>query len=377
MDLNPLELRRYARHLILPEVGPAGQQKLRAARVLCLGAGGLGSPAALYLAAAGVGRLGLVDFDTVELSNLQRQVLHGTPDVGRPKVESACATLSRLNPEVDLVPHATRLAAANALDLIRAYDVVVDGTDNFVARYLANDACVLLAKPYVYGAISRWEGQASLFAPHLGAPCYRCLFPEPPAPGVAPSCAEAGVVGVVPGIIGCIQAAETIKFILGQGTSLMGRMLLFDALGMRFKELKLRRDPACPVCGEHPTIREVREIAPVCEAGPALSSDEVTVQDMRRALADTALGVTVVDVREPEEWAIAQIAGTLKLALSELPRRVGELDPDRSYYLHCKSGQRSLRAVQWLKARGFRQVKSVRGGILAWAEEVDASLPRY
>jgi len=379
MDLSNAERRRYARHLILPEVGPAGQQKLRAARVLCLGAGGLGSPVALYLAAAGVGRLGLVDFDVVDVSNLQRQILHGTPDVGRPKVESARDALTRLNPDVEVVPHPVRLSAANALDLIRDYDVVVDGTDNFTTRYLANDACVLLQKPNVYGAIFRWEGQASFFAPHLGAPCYRCLYPEPPPPGAAPSCAEAGVLGVLPGLIGCIQATEAIKFILGRGVSLRGRLVLVDALEMRFKELRLRRDPGCPVCGEHPTIRELREIAPVCDtaAAPAPEGDEVSVADMRRALAEPALGITVVDVREPAEWAIAQVEGTLKLPLSALPARVHELDPARPYYLHCKSGVRSLRAVAWLKARGFRAVKSVRGGLEAWAAAYAPDLPRY
>lgn len=379
MDLTTTELSRYARHLILPEVGAEGQRKLRAARVLCLGAGGLGSPVALYLAAAGVGRLGLVDFDVVDLSNLQRQILHGTPDLGRPKVESARDTLRRLNPDVEVVPHRVRLSAANALDIIRDYDVVVDGTDNFTTRYLANDACVLLQKPNVYGAVFRWEGQASFFAPHLGAPCYRCLYPEPPPPGAAPSCAEAGVLGVVPGLIGCIQAIETLKFLLGRGTSLRGRLLLVDALHLRLKELRLRRDPGCPVCGQQPTIRELREVAPVCEtpAGPAADGDEVSIEDMRRALAEPTLGITVVDVREPAEWAIAQIDGTLKLPLSALPARVHELNPERTYYLHCKSGVRSLQAVAWLKERGFRHVKSVRGGILAWAETYAPHLPRY
>lgn len=379
MDLTTTELSRYARHLILPEVGGEGQRKLRAARVLCLGAGGLGSPVALYLAAAGVGRLGLVDFDVVDLSNLQRQILHGTPDLGRPKVESARDTLRRLNPHVEVVTHATRLSAANALDIIRDYDVVVDGTDNFTARYLANDACVLLQKPNVYGAVFRWEGQASFFAPHLGAPCYRCLYPEPPPPGAAPSCAEAGVLGVVPGLIGCIQAIETLKFLLGRGTSLRGRLLLVDALHLRFKELRIRRDPGCPVCGQKPAIRELREVVPVCEVPPhpAADGDEVSIEDMRRALAEPALGITVVDVREPAEWAIAQIDGTLKLPLSVLPARVHELNPERTYYLHCKSGVRSLQAVGWLKERGFRRVKSVRGGILAWAEAYAPHLPRY
>lgn len=375
-DLSPTERQRYARHLMLPEVGEEGQRKLRAARVLCLGAGGLGSPVALYLAAAGVGRLGLVDFDAVDLSNLQRQILHGTPDVGRPKVESARATLQRINPHVEVMTYPVRFSAANALDLIRDYDVVVDGTDNFPTRYLANDACVFLRKPYVYGAVFRWEGQASLFAPHLGAPCYRCLYPEPPPPGAAPSCAEAGVMGVLPGLIGCLQAIETLKLLLGQGTSLLGRLVLCNALDLRFREIRVRRDPGCPVCGEHPTIRELQDLAPVCSPDTA-TEDEVSVHDLQRALREPDRGISVLDVREPAEWAICRIAGAQLLPLSTLPTRVAELDPARPYYLHCKSGVRSLQAVAWLKARGFQQVKSVRGGILAWADAYAPQLPRY
>ncbi len=374
--LSPAERQRYARHLMLPEVGKEGQRKLRAARVLCLGAGGLGSPVALYLAAAGVGRLGLVDFDAVDLSNLQRQILHGTPDVGRPKVESARATLERLNPHVEVLTHPVRCTAANALDLIRDYDVVVDGTDNFPTRYLANDACVLLGKPNVYGAVFRWEGQASFFAPHLGAPCYRCLYPEPPTPGAAPSCVEAGVLGVMPGLIGCIQAVETLKFLLGQGTSLRGRLLLCNALDLRFREIRVRRDPGCPVCGDHPTIRQLRDLVPTC-AADAANDDEVSVHDLQRALRDPGRGITVLDVREPAEWAICHLEGARLLPLSSLPARVGELDPARPYYLHCKSGVRSLQAVAWLRHRGFTHVKSVRGGILAWADAYAPDLPRY
>lgn len=370
---NPDELRRYARQVMLPEVGAAGQQKLRAARVLCLGAGGLGSPVALYLAAAGVGRLGIVDFDAVDVSNLQRQLLHGTPDVGRAKTDSARDALTRLNPDVEIVLHPERLTRDNATALIAAYDVVVDGTDNFPARYLANDVCVRLRKPNVYGSIFRWEGQASLFAPHLGGPCYRCLYPAPPPPGVVPSCAEAGVMGVVPGVIGCLQATEALKLILGTGTSLLGRLLVFDALGARFRELKVRRDPACPVCGDHPTIQEPVDYEAFCgcaPAGPASppDADEVSVAELERALRDPGLGITVVDVREPPEWALGRIEGTRLLALSTLPERAGELDPGRTYYLHCQAGVRSLRAVAWLKAQGFRSVKSVRGGYAAWCQ---------
>jgi adenylyltransferase/sulfurtransferase len=374
MELSDTEIQRYARHLLLPEVGAAGQQRLRAARVLCVGAGGLGSPAAMYLAAAGVGRLGIVDHDVVELSNLQRQVLHGTADVGRPKTESARAAVQRLNPHVEVVTHATRLTAANAREIFAGYDVVVDGTDNFPTRYLVNDACVLLGKPNVYGSVFRWEGQASLFAPHLGGPCYRCLFPEPPPPGTAPSCAEAGVLGVLPGIIGCIQATEALKLVLGQGQSLLGRLLLLDALDMRFKELRLRQDPACPACGEHPSLTRLTDLEPVCPPStedrlPGLAPDEVSVQDMQRALDLPELGITVIDVREPPEWAIASVAGTRRISLSRLAERLAELDPNRPYYLHCQAGVRSLRAVELLRARGFRDVRSVHGGLQAWMAE--------
>ena len=377
MRLDPDQTRRYARHLTLPEVGPGGQGKICAASVLCIGAGGLGSPIALYLVAAGVGRLGIVDFDVVELSNLQRQVLHGTPDIGRPKTESAWSALQRLNPSVELIRHDTRLTSANALEILQPYDIVVDGSDNFASRYLANDACVLLRKPNVYGAIRRFEGQASLFAPHLGGPCYRCLYPEPPPPGTVPSCAEGGVLGVVPGVIGCIQATETLKLILGARTSLMGRLLLYDALGMRFRELKLRRDPQCPVCGEHPTLTRLIDAPPVCGTQPPGAEadvDEVTVHDMKRALEEPALGIRVVDVREPDEHAQARVAGVRLLPWSVLPERFTELDPTRPYYLHCRSGVRSRQAARFLHEHGFTQVKSVRGGLLAWAEEIDPGL---
>ncbi len=381
MDLSKDEIRRYSRHLLLPEVGLAGQKKLRAASVLCLGAGGLGSPVAMYLAAAGVGRLGLVDFDVVEFSNLQRQLLHGTPDVGRLKTESARATLTRLNPEVQVVPHDLRLSRANALDVLRGYDIVVDGTDNFATRYLTNDACVLLRKPNVYGSIFRWEGQASVFAPHLGGPCYRCLYPEPPPPGTVPGCAEGGVLGVLPGIVGCLQATEVVKLILGRGTPLLGRLLLINALDSRFKELKVRRDPACPVCGEKPTITELIDYDQFCRVGRSpqtgANANEATVQEMKRALDDPTLGVVVVDVREPPEWAVASVPGARQIPLSVLAERVGELDPERAHLLVCHLGVRSLRAVELLQARGFKSVKSVRGGLAAWAAEVDPAFPLW
>jgi adenylyltransferase/sulfurtransferase len=376
-SLSDDQLRRYARHLTLPEVGLAGQEKLRATSVLCVGAGGLGSPIAMYLAAAGIGRLGIVDFDTVEFSNLQRQLLHRTEDVGRPKTESAREHLRSLNPDVEVAVHNARLTSANALDLLRPYDIVVDGTDNFPTRYLTNDACVLLGKPNVYGSIFRFEGQASVFAPHLGGPCYRCLFPEPPPPGAVPSCAEGGVLGVLPGLVGCIQATAILKLALGQGTSLLGRLLLVDALDMRFRELKLRRDPHCPLCGERPTITGLIDYERFCglRAGPG--PDEVTVHDMKRALDNPGLGIRVIDVREPDEHRLARIEGVALLPWSVLPQRFTELDPAQPLYLHCKSGGRSLRAVQFLRQQGFRHVKSVQGGIRAWSEDIDPSVPKY
>jgi len=380
MEWTPETWQRYARHLSLPEIGPAGQRKIRAARVLCIGAGGLGSPVLLYLAAAGVGRLGIVDHDRVDVSNLQRQVLHTTPDAGRLKTESARARLQALNPEVEIVEYPVRLNRENALDLLRQYDVVVDGSDNFPTRYLTNDACVLLGKPNVYGSIYRFEGQASLFAPHLGGPCYRCLYPEPPPPGTVPSCVEAGVLGVLPGVIGCIQATEVLKLILGVGVSLLGRLLLYDALEMRFREIRVRRDPGCPVCGERPTIRELVDYELLCGAGAGsgpqgLTEEEVTVQDMRRALLHPELGIEVVDVREAHEHALVHLPGVRWLPLSQLPQRWQELDPQRTIYLHCKAGGRSMQAVAFLKQQGFRSVKSVHGGLQAWAQEIDPTLP--
>jgi molybdopterin/thiamine biosynthesis adenylyltransferase/rhodanese-related sulfurtransferase len=382
MELNNDELRRYSRHLILPEVRLEGQKKIRAARVLCIGAGGLGSPVAMYLAAAGIGTLGMVDFDAVELSNLQRQLLHGTKDVGRPKTESARDTLHRLNPNVEIVLHRARLTSQNALEIIRPYDIVVDGTDNFPTRYLANDACVLLGKPNVYGSVFRFEGQASLFAPHLGGPCYRCLYPEPPPPGTVPSCAEGGVFGVLPGIIGTIQATEALKLILGIGASLLNRLLLYNALDMRFRELKLRRDPQCPLCGVHPTITRLIDYEQFCGIKPGLETnamhpDEVTVQEMKRALDNPGLGIKVIDVREPDEHQIAHIKDVPLFPLSQLAQRFTELDPDQSYYIHCKAGGRSMKALQFLRQHGFKHLKSVQGGITAWSDQIDPGVPKY
>jgi len=381
MELSNDEIRRYSRHLILPEVGLAGQKKIKATSVLCIGAGGLGSPIAMYLAAAGIGKLGIVDFDTVDYSNLQRQILHSDADVGRPKAQSAKETIHGINPNCEVVLHETRITSENALDLIRPYDIVVDGTDNFPTRYLANDACVLLRKPNVYGSIFRFEGQASVFAPHLGGPCYRCLYPEPPPPGMVPSCAEGGVLGVLPGIVGCIQTTEILKLALGKGSSLVGRLVLFNALDMKFRELKLRRDPECPVCGEHPTIKELIDYEQFCgiapEAEATADPDEVTVQDMKQALDNPALGIKVIDVREPDEYEIAHIDGVPLLPMSQLRQRFTELDPNQQYYLHCKVGERSLQAVGFLKQQGFKYAKSVKGGINAWSEEIDSNVPRY
>ncbi|HVR36230.1 MAG TPA: molybdopterin-synthase adenylyltransferase MoeB [Methylomirabilota bacterium] len=382
MELNNDEIRRYSRHLILPEVGMAGQKRLKSTSVLCIGAGGLGSPISLYLAAAGIGRIGIVDFDAVDFSNLQRQIIHGTGDVGRPKGDSARETLAGINPNVEVVLHNTRLSSENALDIIRSYDIVVDGTDNFPTRYLTNDACVLLKKPNVYGSIFRFEGQASVFAPHLGGPCYRCLYPEPPPPGMVPSCAEGGVLGVLPGIIGCMQANEILKLALGIGTPLINRLVLFNALDMKFRELKLRRDPQCPICGDHPTIKELIDYDQFCgipdqPEDTALDPDEVTVHEMKLALEDAGLGIKVIDVRGPDEYEIAHIDGVPQVPLDELPRRFTELDPNQRIYVHCKSGVRSMKAVRFLKEQGFKYAKSVNGGITAWAEQIDPSVPKY
>ena len=380
MELSSDELRRYSRHLTLPEVGLAGQKKICGTSVLCLGAGGLGSPITMYLAAAGIGRIGIADFDAVDLTNLQRQILHGTNDVGRLKTESAKDTLHRINPHTEVVLHNERLTSQNALAILEPYDLVVDGTDNFPTRYLTNDACVLLKKPNIYGSIFRFEGQASVFAPHLGGPCYRCLYPEPPPPGMVPSCAEGGVLGVLPGIIGLIQATEVLKLALGTGASLLNRLLLFDALAMKFRELKLRRDPECPVCGEHPVIKQLIDYEDFCgvKAKPeSMHPDEVTVQEMKTALIRPELGIKVIDVREPNEYQIARVEGVPLFPLSQLAQRFNELNPNQSYYIHCKVGARSLMAVEFLRQQGFKQVKSVQGGINAWSDQIDPQVPKY
>ena len=382
MQLNNDEIRRYSRHLILPEVGMAGQKKICSTSVLCIGAGGLGSPIAMYLAAAGIGKIGILDFDSVDFSNLQRQIIHGTEDVGRPKTESAKETIQSINPNVDVVLHNTRISSENALEIIGQYDIVVDGTDNFPTRYLTNDACVLLKRPNVYGSIFRFEGQGSVFAPHLGGPCYRCLFPEPPPPGMVPSCAEGGVLGVLPGIIGCIQATEILKLALGKGSSLIGRLVLFNALDMKFRELKLRRDPQCPLCGDNPTITKLIDYEQFCgipqePASSLKNPDEVTVHDMKKALDDPKLNIKVIDIRDPDEYQIAHINGVPLLPLNTLPQRFTELDPNQTIYIHCKVGKRSLKAVDFLKQQGFKYVKSVKGGIDAWSDEIDHNVPKY
>jgi len=382
VELSNEQIRRYSRHLILPEVGVEGQKKICSTSVLCVGAGGLGSPLALYLAAAGIGRLGIVDFDRVELSNLQRQILHAGDEVGQSKVQSAKRSIHRVNSGVEVVLHETRLTSNNALEILGGYDIVVDGTDNFPTRYLTNDACVLLKKPNVYGSIFRFEGQASLFAPHLGGPCYRCLYPEPPPPGSVPSCAEGGVLGVLPGVIGMIQATEVLKLAVGMGTNLLNRLLLYDALEMKFRELKLRRDPQCPICGEHPKITQLIDYEAFCGLNePAVDQsmhpDEVSVQQLKRALDNPGLGIRAIDVREPGEYDIAHIKGVPLLPLSQLARRFKELNPEQAYYITCKVGMRSLHAVQFLREQGFKNLKSVRGGIAAWSEEIDPDVPKY
>ena len=359
-----------------------GQKRLKAAKVLLIGAGGLGSPLGLYLAAAGVGRLGIVDFDVVEYSNLQRQVIHATHDVGRKKIESAADRLRAINPEIEIETYETRITSANALELIRPYDIVIDGTDNFPTRYLTNDACVLLGKPNVYGSIYRFEGQASVFATP-GGPCYRCLFAEPPPPGAVPSCAEGGVLGILPGVIGCIQATEAIKLVLGKGRPLIGRLLLYDALEMRFREVKIKRNPECPVCGDRPTIRELIDYEQFCGvrgegvASEALESlPETTVEEVKARL-DRGDDFDILDVRNPEEWQICRIDGAKLVPLDELASRMHELDLARDIVVHCKSGVRSAKAVALLREAGFRRVTNVRGGILEWARTIDPSMPMY
>jgi molybdopterin/thiamine biosynthesis adenylyltransferase/rhodanese-related sulfurtransferase/molybdopterin converting factor small subunit len=376
------EIKRYSRHLIMPEVGVDGQRRLKAAKVLCIGAGGLGSPVAMYLAAAGVGTLGIVDFDVVDYSNLQRQILHTTPDVGRPKLASARDKLHALNPEIDIQTYETALSSQNALDLFEPYDVIVDGTDNFPTRYLVNDACVLTGKPNAYGSIFRFEGQASVFATKNG-PCYRCLYPEPPPPGLVPSCAEGGVLGVLPGMIGVIQATETVKLILGVGEPLIGRFLIYDALRMRFRELRLRKDPDCPVCGTHPTVTQLIDYEQFCGVRPAApepvtvnNATEITSVELKRRL-DRGDKLRVVDVREPNEYQINRIPGSVLIPLGDVPKRYNELDPDEEIVTQCKSGVRSAKAADFLRSVGFRSVLNLKGGILDWIEKVDPTQPKY
>jgi sulfur-carrier protein adenylyltransferase/sulfurtransferase len=377
-QLSHAEVLRYSRHLLLPEVGIGGQRKLKAARVLTIGAGGLGSPLSLYLAAAGVGTIGIVDFDAVDLTNLQRQIVHGTSTLGRPKLESAEARLTDLNPNVRIEKHETRLSSQNALEILREYDIVVDGTDNFPTRYLVNDACVLLGKPNVYGSIFRFEGQASLFYAKQG-PCYRCLYSEPPPPGLVPSCAEGGVLGVLPGIIGSIQALETIKWIIGAGDSLIGRLVLFDALKLRFRELQLRKDPACPICGDVPSIHELIDYEAFCGIGaePSYEGPEITAEELRRELDERGSGLVLIDVREPHEWEIAHIEAAQLIPLGQLPERLGELDGHAEIVTHCHHGARSMKALGILKGAGFNRVRSLAGGIDAWADRIEVGMPRY
>ena len=382
LPLSHEEVRRYSRHLILPEVGLAGQVRLKNARVLLIGVGGLGSPLALYLSAAGIGRLGLVDADVVDESNLQRQVIHGTRDVGRPKLESARDRIRDVNPHVDVRLHETFLSSDNALEIFQEYDVVADGTDNFPTRYLVNDACVLSGKPNVYGSIFRFEGQASVFAVKDG-PCYRCLYPEPPPPGLVPSCAEGGVLGILPGIVGLIQANEVVKLVLGIGESLVGRLLLFDALGMRFRELKLRRDPACPVCGPHPSVTRLIDYQEFCGVRPDVDLTsgelrEITARELKVRL-DAGDDLAILDVREVQEFEFCRLAGARLIPLGELAGRLAELDSTREMVVHCRTGKRSAQAIELLEQAGFSgsRLWNLKGGIHAWADEVDPSIPKY
>jgi adenylyltransferase/sulfurtransferase len=383
--LSNNEIARYSRHLILPEVGMEGQQKLKAAKVLCVGTGGLGAPMTYYLAAAGVGTIGLVDFDVVDESNLQRQIIHSTKDVGRPKIDSAAEKLTALNPYVNIVKHETMLTSANALEIIKDYDIVADGTDNFPTRYLVNDACVLSGnKPNAYGSIFRFEGQASVFATEEG-PCYRCLYPEPPPPGLVPSCAEGGVLGILPGLVGVIQATEVIKLILGTGDPLIGRLLLVDSLTMKFRELKLRKNPDCPVCGKNPTVTELIDYQQFCGIAPEPKADQVTAiqngipqisaKDLKQKL-DSGADIFVLDVREPHEYQIANLGAKL-IPLGDLPARLGELDKNREIVVHCKSGGRSQKASELLAQNGFKNVQNLAGGILGWSNDVDPTIAKY
>jgi adenylyltransferase/sulfurtransferase len=390
-QLSNEEIKRYSRHLIMPEVGVDGQRRLKAGSVLCIGAGGLGSPAAMYLAAAGVGRIGVVDFDVVDYSNLQRQIIHGTSSVGRSKLASARDRLHDINPHIQIDTYEAALSSENALELFEPYDVILDGTDNFPTRYLTNDACVLLGKPNAYGSIFRFEGQASVFATKEG-PCYRCLYPEPPPPGLVPSCAEGGVLGVLPGIIGVIQATEAIKLISSIGEPLIGRFLIYDALRMKFRELKLRKDPDCPVCGTHPTVTRLIDYEEFCGLRPSVEDEaaaavaanlagrtnatEITAVDLKRRL-DRGDRLTLVDVREPNEFQINRIPGGQLIPLGEIPRRYAELDPDDELVIYCKVGARSAKAADYLRSVGFKSVLNLKGGVLAWIDQVDPSQPKY
>jgi len=384
LTLSKDEIQRYSRHLIVPEVGMEGQLKLKGARVLLVGTGGLGAPLGLYLAAAGIGRIGLVDFDVVDFSNLQRQVIHFTKDVGRNKIDSAAEKMTALNPNVEIVKHEVALSSENAMEILKDYDLVVDGTDNFPTRYLVNDACVLLGKPNVYGSIFRFEGQATVFA-YEGGPCYRCLYPEPPPPGLVPSCAEGGVLGILPGTIGLIQATETVKLILGIGEPLVGRLLLFDALGMRFRELKLRKNPECPICGDHRTITKLIDYHQFCgvpqqaetpRQEAKVTESEIEVTEVKEKL-DRGDDFVLIDVREPHEYQICNIPAAKLIPLGEVGKRLDELDPEADIVIHCKSGMRSARACGILKAAGFKHVRNMKGGILAWSDQVDPSVPKY
>jgi molybdopterin/thiamine biosynthesis adenylyltransferase/rhodanese-related sulfurtransferase len=385
MALSNEEVQRYSRHLIMPEVGVEGQEKLKKGSVLCVGAGGLGSPAALYLAAAGVGTIGIVDFDVVDFSNLQRQVIHGTSDVGRSKLASAKDRLLELNPHITIETYETALSSKNALDLFKPYDVILDGTDNFPTRYLTNDACVILGKPNAYGSIFRFEGQASVFATK-GGPCYRCLYPEPPPPGLVPSCAEGGVLGVLPGVIGTIQATESIKLIMGIGEPLIGRFLIYDALRMKFRELKLKKDPDCPVCGTNPTVTALIDYEQFCGVAPAApevgvstgsSNDtETDVKELKRKI-DAKEDFFLLDVREPNEYQIGKIPGSTLIPLGEVPRRMSEIPRDKEIIVQCKMGGRSAKAAAFLREQGYSNVKNLKGGILDWSDKIDPSVPKY
>jgi adenylyltransferase/sulfurtransferase len=378
--LSKDEILRYSRHLIMPEVGMEGQLKLKAAKVALIGTGGLGAPLGMYLAAAGIGRIGLVDFDVVDFTNLQRQVIHGTKDVGKKKLDSAAETMLDINPYVQIDRHEVALTSENALEILKDYDIVVDGTDNFPTRYLVNDACVLLKKPNVYGSIFRFEGQATIFA-YPGGPCYRCLYPEPPPPGLVPSCAEGGVLGILPGTVGLIQATETVKLILGIGEPLIGRLVLYDALAMRFRELKLRRNPECPVCGDHPTITKLIDYQEFCGIPNQTHEEKPMEGDIDptevKAKIDRGDRFVLIDVREPHEYQICNIPQAKLIPLGDLPKRVNELDSADEIVAHCKSGMRSAKAVDFLKQAGFKKVRNMKGGILAWSDKVDPTVPKY